>query len=164
MSDVWVVNASPLISLARVSHLALLEAPGRVLCIPDAVAREVLAGPTTDPARQALETGFGGTPAITAIDLRVVEWGLGAGETSVLSHAVMTGATAVLDDGRARTAARVLGVTVIGTLGVVLSARKQGRIPSAAVVLRALRDVGMRLDDRTIAVALERSVGETWKP
>lgn len=164
MSSVWVVNASPLISLARVGQLALLEAPGRALHVPEAVAREVLAGPTTDPARQALETGFGGTPAITAIDLRVVEWGLGAGETSVLSHAITLDATAVLDDGRARTAARVLSVNVIGTLGVVLQARKQGRIPSAATVLHALRDAGIRLADQTIADALARTVGEVWNP
>lgn len=162
MSDIWVVNASPLISLARVGHLALLEAPGRVLLVPEAVAREVLAGPTTDPARQALETGFGGTPAITAIDLRVVEWGLGAGETAVISHAIAVDGTAVLDDGRARTAARVLGVNVVGTLGVVLSARKQQRIESAAKVVRALRDAGMRLDDDVIRNALQRVLGEEW--
>ena len=162
MSSVWVVNASPLISLARIGQLALLQAPGRELRVPEAVAREVLVGPTTDPARQALEASFGGTPVSTPIDLRVVEWGLGAGETSVLSYAIAAGATAVLDDGRARSAARVLGVNVIGTLGVVLQARRAGRIESAAVVLRALRDAGMRLDDATIATALARSVGETW--
>ena len=162
MSSVWVVNASPLISLARIGHLALLEAPARRLQVPEAVAREVLAGPATDPARQALEGGFGGTPTSTAIDLRVVEWGLGAGETSVLSHALTIGAVAVLDDGRARAAAGVLGVNVIGTLGVVLNARRNRRIESAAAVLRALRDAGMRLDDATIANALARSVGEEW--
>lgn len=162
MSSVWAVNASPLISLARIGQLALLQAPERDLRVPDAVAREVLAGPATDPARQALEADFGGTPVTTTIDLRVVEWGLGAGETSVLSYAIATGATAVLDDGRARSAARVLGVNLIGTLGVVLHARRVGRIESAATVLRALRDAGMRLDDATIASALARSVGETW--
>ena len=162
MSSVWVVNASPLISLARVGQLALLQAPNRDMHVPDAVAREVLAGPATDPARQALETGFGGTPISTTIDLRVVEWGLGAGETSVLSYAIATGATAVLDDGRARSAARVLGVSVIGTLGVVLQARRTRRIASAAALLRALRDAGMRLDDVTIADALAQSVGEKW--
>jgi predicted nucleic acid-binding protein len=156
VSSVWVVNASPLISLARVGQLALLEMPGRVLHIPEAVAR--------DPSRQALESGFAGTPTSTTIDLRVVEWGLGAGETSVLSHALSIGATAVLDDGRARTAARVLGVSVIGTLGVVLNARLAGRIDSAATVLRALRDTGMHLDDTTIIDALMRSVREEWKP
>ena len=94
MSSVWAVNASPLISLARVGQLALLEAPERELRVPDAVAREVLAGPATDPARQALEAGFGGTPTSATIDLRVVEWGLGAGETSVLSYAIATGPSA----------------------------------------------------------------------
>jgi predicted nucleic acid-binding protein len=57
----------------------------------------------------------------------------------------------------------VLGVKVIGTLGVVLNARREQRIDSAAIVLRALRDAGMRLDDATIAAALVRSVGEKWQ-
>lgn len=164
MSSVWVVNASPLISLARIEQLALLEAPNRTLLIPEAVAREVLAGPAADPARRALEAGFGGTPTTTTTDLRVVEWGLGAGETGVLSHAMSIGATAVLDDGKARAAARVLGVNLIGTLGIVLNARRKGRIDSAAAVLQALRNAGMRLDDVTIAEALAQSVGEEWKP
>jgi predicted nucleic acid-binding protein len=162
VSSIWVINASPLISLARIGRLDLLEAPEHVLRVPEAVVKEVLAGPPSDPARQALEGGFGGPPTSAPIDLRVVEWGLGAGETAVLSQAMSIGATAVLDDGRARTAARVLGVKVIGTLGVVLNARREQRIDSAATVLRALRDAGMRLDDATIAAALVRSVGEDW--
>lgn len=162
MSTVWVINASPMISLARIGRLDLLEAPEHVLNIPEAVAKEVLAGPQSDPARQALEAGFGGPRTNTALDLRVVEWGLGAGETAVLSQALLINATAVLDDGRARTAARVLGVKVVGTLGVVLNARRMQRIGSAAAVLHALRDAGMRLDDATIAAALARSVGEEW--
>jgi len=159
---VWVINASPLISLARIGRLDLLEATEHVLNIPEDVVKEVLAGPPSDPARQALEGGFGGPPTSVPTDLRVVEWGLGAGETAVISQAISIGATAVLDDARARTAARVLGVKVIGTLGVVLNARREQRIDSAATVLRALRDAGMRLDDATIAAALVRSVGEGW--
>jgi predicted nucleic acid-binding protein len=81
VSGLWVVNASPLISLARIGRLDLLEEPRHVLNVPEAVAKEVLAGPSSDPARQALEAGFGGLPTSTPIDLRVVEWGLGAGET-----------------------------------------------------------------------------------
>ena len=162
MTTIWVVNASPLISLGRIGRLDLLEAPDRVLNVPEAVEAEVLAGPVSDPARQALEGGFGGKPTTTALDLRVVEWGLGAGETAVVSQALLAAHTAVLDDGRARAAARVLGVRVIGTLGVVLNARRERRIDSAAVVLRALRDAGMRLDDATIALALRRTVGENW--
>ena len=162
MKIIWVVNASPLISLGRIGRLDLLEAPDRILNVPEAVATEVLAGPATDPARQALEAGFGGKPTTTAVDLRVVEWGIGAGETAVVSQALLAGSTAVLDDGRARAAASVLGVKVIGTLGVVLNARLARRIESAANVLRALRDAGMRLDDATITSALRRTVGENW--
>ena len=45
MSEVWVANASPVIVLAKVGHLALLKELADELLLPDAVVREVLAGP-----------------------------------------------------------------------------------------------------------------------
>jgi predicted nucleic acid-binding protein len=39
--ETWVVNASPLIVLAKVGQLALLERPGHELLIPEAVRDEV---------------------------------------------------------------------------------------------------------------------------
>ena len=54
----WVVNASPLITLAKVGRLDLLVGPGHTLVIPEAVHGEVLQGPDDDPARRALETGL----------------------------------------------------------------------------------------------------------
>lgn len=47
----WVVNASPLIALAKIGHLDLLLAPSRILMIPEAVVEEVRVGPPEDPAR-----------------------------------------------------------------------------------------------------------------
>ncbi len=93
----------------------------------------------------------------------VLEWGLGAGETAILSAAITLGGTAVVDDREARSAARALGVPAAGTLGVVVLARKEGRIESGATVLREVRGAGPWLDDRLIADALRR-VGEEWVP
>ncbi|HVO23498.1 MAG TPA: hypothetical protein VMW56_07700 [Candidatus Margulisiibacteriota bacterium] len=61
MSDVWVLNASPIITLAKVAQLSLLERIATELLVPEEVATEILVGPPTDPARLALETGWGQT-------------------------------------------------------------------------------------------------------
>jgi predicted nucleic acid-binding protein len=91
-----------------------------------------------------------------------MEWGLGAGETAVLSFAVTSGAVAVIDDREARRAAHALGVPVVGTLGIVLQAARGGRIESPAMLVQALRDVGLRLDERAVAHAFQAILGEPW--
>ena len=164
MSDTWVVNASPLITLAKIGRLDLLRAGEREVIVPEAVAREITAGPTGDPASTALAAGSLGKPALATNRADVLEWGLGAGETAVLSLALDRGAVAVIDDREARTAARVLGCRCLGTLAVVLGARREGRIPSAAAVIADLRRAGLRLDDAVVRAALQQFVGEAWQP
>ena len=130
--------------------------------MPDAVVAEILAGPPSDPARQALQGGWGQTVACPHIPPRLLEWGLGAGETAVLALAAEGKLTAVLDDAAARTCAKAMGIEVIGTLGVVLRAKKKTLIPSAADVLKGLRMAGLYLDDVVVRSALE-GVGEKWE-
>lgn len=162
MSDLWVVNASPVIALARVNKLGLLRDLCRELLVPLPVAAEVLAGAPSDPARQAIQRGWGTPVAAERVPPELIEWGLGPGETAVLAVALeRRPATAVLDDAAARACANALRVPVIGTLGVVVRARKQGLIPSAADLLTALRAAGLYLDDDVVKAALE-TVGESW--
>ena len=59
VSDIWVVNATPLIVLAKAALLHLLSDSCRELLVPEAVVADALAGPSADPARQALQRGFG---------------------------------------------------------------------------------------------------------
>jgi len=47
MAELWVINASPLITLSKVGQLELLQAVDRRLVIPEAVRAEVLRGPTS---------------------------------------------------------------------------------------------------------------------
>lgn len=165
MPDRWVVDASPLITLAKAGHLALLTRLAPEVVIPEAVVTEVLAGSGTDPARQALEGGWGTRVAPARVPDRVLEWGLGAGETAGLAVALVPGGgTAILDDAASRTCARTLGIPVLGTLGVVLRAKHQGRIASAAAVVQALRSAGLYVDEALIATVLRESVGEAWPP
>ena len=164
MSEVWVVNASPLITLAKIGRLDVLCDAGREVVVPSAVAREVLAGPVDDAAAAAVRGPLAALVADHADLSSVIEWGLGAGETAVLSVAIGRSAKAVVDDREARSAASALKVPTLGTIGVVILARAEGRIPSAAAVLRRLREVGLRLDDRLVQTALSRLVGESWTP
>jgi predicted nucleic acid-binding protein len=161
--DVWVVNASPVITLAKAGHLALLTEMADEILLPEAVAAELLIASAADAARQAVAGGWGTRIPVTEVPATVLEWGLGAGETAVLAVALVRGdCTAVLDDAAGRRCARTLGIPVIGTLGVVLRARHQGRIASAARVMQDLRVAGLYLDDATIADVLQHSAGETW--
>ncbi len=52
MPKKWVVNASPLIVLARINHLFLLQQVADELVVPAGVAQEITQGPEDDPARQ----------------------------------------------------------------------------------------------------------------
>lgn len=161
MSDTWVANASPIIVLAKIGHLHLLSDLCKELLVPETVVAEILAGPLSDPARQAVEGGWAPAIAANRIAPELLEWGLGAGETAVLALAMERApATVVIDDAAARSCAKAMGIEAIGTLGVVLRARKKTIIPSAAGVLNALRGAGLWLDDNTIRAAL-KGVGES---
>ena len=162
MAELWVINASPLITLSKVGQLELLQASDRRLVIPEAVRAEVLRGPEDDPARRALESDFESVSYDEAPEPMVLEWGLGSGETAVLSFAKKNDAIAVLDDRAARMAAKVMGIRIIGTLGVVLRAHRTGRIQSAAGIIKTLRDAGLRLEDDLIRKALAQVTGEKW--
>jgi hypothetical protein len=164
VDEVRVVNASPLITLGKVGRLDLLEAPGLRLVVPEPVAQEVNRGAANDPARLALEGGFGAPFVKPPLDPAVLSWSLGSGESAVLAFARANGGVAVLDDHEARVAARVLGVRVTGTLGIVVSAARAKRIDTAADLIKALRSAGLRVDDGVVADALSRYLGETWDP
>ena len=163
MSETWVLNASPVITMAKAGYLHLFDQLAARLLIPEPVAREILAAPPSDPARKALESGWGERMAPGEVPLTVLEWGLGSGESGVLALSLEhPGCTAVLDDAAARRCARVLRVPMIGTLGAVLRAKRMGLIASASQAIVALRAAGLRLDDDTIRLSLQRAVGETW--
>lgn len=162
MGDVWVINASPIITLAKAGYLNLLERQNERAVVPAEVVEEVLAGPAADPARLAIEAGWGERIAPAVVPPNILEWGLGRGESAVLALAARDHATAVLDDAQARRCARVLGVRLVGTLGVVIRAKQEWRIASAAHVLRLLVAAGLRVDNDVILRVLKDIVDEAW--
>ncbi|MSP12345.1 MAG: DUF3368 domain-containing protein [Chloroflexi bacterium] len=163
MAEIWISNASPLIVLARIGREDLLLALPDQIAIPRAVASEIQAGSKEDRARQLVDmdkVSIVDTPDPPA---DVLAWGLGAGETAVLSFALaMYGWTAILDDATARKCARSLNISVKGTVAVIIMAKQKGLISSAAEIIQMLRTTGFYIDSRTIREALARTVGEEW--
>jgi len=161
MAEKWVVNASPFIAFASINHEQLLTELADEILLPQAVVTEIEAGPVDDRAQQIVRDW----PVVEAIPVpdELLAWDLGAGETAVLTYALANPEwTAIIDDGAARKCARSFDILIKGTLGIIISARNRDLIPSAAELLRQLKAVDFRLDDRLIAEVLAKSVGEEW--
>lgn len=155
MGETAAVNASPLIYLTGAGQLDLLQLAGDEIVVPRAVADEVGRWGPGDPVAQALaETTWLEVVPNSAVPPSVLAWDLGAGETAVLSSALTRQATAILDDRGGRRCALAHRIPVRGTLGLVLLAKKQGKIAAARPLLELMREQGMYLSDAVLNRAL----------
>ena len=109
--------------------------------MPAAVAREILAHGPRDVTANAVATSTWMKQADDiAIPPNVMAWDLGDGESSVLVWALShPGTPAIIDDLEGRRCAESLGITLRGTVGLVLRARRTGLIDSARDALERLR-------------------------
>ena len=152
----WVVNASPLILLGKIGRLGLLTALPERLMVPFAVEEEIAAGPHDDPAR-AWVAGPGKEFVVPAVnhDPRIVAWDLGRGETAVLSHAIAgKDRICLLDDRAARDCAAVFNLHVIGSVGILLRAKRAGLLPAVQPEITALLRAGALLSDTVVQECL----------
>ena len=147
---------SPVILLAGVGQLDLLRQLGSAVVIPEAAVLEIRRRGPADPAVQALaQATWLASVDPGPVPAQVAAFGLGDGETAVLTHALANpGSGAVIDDQAARSAATALGIAHQGTLGVVIFAKAQGLIPAARPVVEQLRQHGMYLTDQIMNQAL----------
>lgn len=161
MSRHWVADASPIILLAKTGHLDLLPASADELLIPEAVAEEIRHAPPDDPARTWLDAdGERFVEPTGPVAETVAAWDLGRGERRVLSVGVRRdGWTALVDDGAARRCGKGLDVPVIGTLGLLVVAKRDGALEAVRPATRALRQAGLHVSDAVIEQVL-RIAGE----
>lgn len=158
LSELPVVNASPLIYLAHARLFHLFEQAGfPAVRVPAAVALEIKRRGAQDPTVLAMQAASW-LEEVNNADAhpRVAAWNLGPGETSVISWAVAhPGCPAILDDLAGRRCAESLGVPLLGTLGLVLRAKRLGRIEAARPLVNKLREAGMYLSERVLDQALQ---------
>jgi len=140
-----VVNTSPLIALERIGQLDLLRRMYGVVVRPQSVLDELKAGRGAYELSPLLEQADW---IRTEPDPSDMNWRreLGAGETAAITLAVKTRADLViLDDLPARLVAQAQGLTITGTLGILLAAQEAGFVADVKELFRALQDAGFRI-------------------
>lgn len=153
-----VADASVLIALAQLDQLQLLERLFGEIVIPGAVAREVA------PSLPQLPSWIKVRPLSRNLDRRVEKAALDLGESEALALALqLEGGRIILDDLPARSLAAALGLSVIGTAGVLLAAKRSGLIAAVRPLLDALRATGFRLRQDVYEEVL-RSASEGDEP
>lgn len=128
-----ICNTSPLILLAKIHRLDLLTQLYEELIIPEFVLDEITAKPGIE-VEQIQARVQGREFQLRRARKRILETlpgDLGLGEQEAIALALETTADLViLDDQHGRRVARQRGLSITGTVGVLVQARRQGLIPS----------------------------------
>lgn len=153
MVDLVVSNTSSLIGLERIGQLHLLQQLFGVVVVPPAVVREI--GATT-----TLPKGIEQRDLTQTVGPRILSASLGVGESEAVSLALESHARVInLDDRPARRLAQVLHLPVIGTVGVLLAAKRQKLLPVLRPSLDALVQHDFRIGQQLYEQVL-RDAGE----
>ena len=153
------VDASPLIYLARLGRLELLLLGVDEVLVPAVVLAEVRAKQdhSTEQVEQYLDSWLKICDRTQAGVLRFLP-DLGAGEREVMSQALQEGiVSVVLDDLDARRVSRRLGLEPVGTLGFLLAAKKRSLLPSLEEEINRLRRYGFWVSETLVHQVLEEA-------
>ena len=164
-----VADASALIALAKIGRLPLLHVLYQTIIIGPVLEEEVVTEGRRQSARgmasieQALAQGWLRVVALTPAERRHAAAlrsnnRLDAGEADALSIAKARNIRVIVDDKEARHAAETLGLSYLGTIGVLLEARQErclelGDFEGAIVDLTAI----LWLSPGVVARALQRA-------
>jgi predicted nucleic acid-binding protein len=88
----------------------------------------------------------------------ILELQIDRGESSAIALALETpDSTVTLDDYKARKIAERLGITLTGTIGVIIKAKLNGTIPSVKPLLEKIKQTDFRLSAEIEAQALKEA-------
>lgn len=149
MPRVIISDTSCFIVLTNIGELELLrQVYGHVITTPDIVAEY------GDPLPDWVE--------IAAVQDQyrqmILETQIDKGESSAIALALETpNSTVILDDYKARKIAEQLGLTLTGTLGVIIKAKLEGIIPSIKPLLAKIKQTDFRLSREVESQALSEA-------
>ena len=156
-SDV-VVNTGPLVALAACGHIELLHSLHARVIVPAPVVAELehgrlVPGSVTVDLPEWIEVlSLQATPSPL---LRAI---LDDGEAAVISLAAEVGCQLVLiDERRGRRVARLAGLEVTGTVGVLLRAKRKGLLATVKPSLETMRSHGVWISNRLVEFTLREA-------
>ncbi|MBD5532441.1 MAG: DUF3368 domain-containing protein [Lachnospiraceae bacterium] len=154
-----VVNSTPLIVLCGIGRLDILQKLYQEIMIPTAVYQEVTVIEDSACAQIKTSENWIHVEKIeNHLEKKMYRAKLHDGEVEVMILAQEREADLViLDDNAAKKTAKYLGLTVTGTLGILLKAKRQGIIDKIYPLLSELKQNGFYIDNALEKVVLEQA-------
>ena len=129
-----VSDSSPLIALSSVDRLDLMQRLFDTVIIPVSVRDEVMG--TAAKIAEELPTFIHVESVVAELPVRFLKMNLHAGESEAIALALERGIQGIiLDDKLAREIAAELGLKVIGTLGLLILAKRKGFLSEVRPVM-----------------------------
>jgi len=154
-----VSNSSSLIHLAKIGKLELLSEYFQTITIPEAVFREcVLDAKGREEVELIKRADWLKVSQVNDKKLvKLLQYSIDDGESEAIALALETGADLILlDDSDAREKARLYGLKMTGTIGILLRAKMEGKIGSLREYLKKLKGTGFWIgDDLETSVLME---------
>jgi predicted nucleic acid-binding protein len=143
-----VCDCSPLIALALCDQLALLDVIFNEVVVPEQVYAEATVSEKPEALKIAVYAQGKVQRSENPKPAALLEATLGKGEIEAMALYWEKGADYLLiDEDKGRRFARKNGMTVIGSLGILLYAKKMNRIPAVKPLLHILRASNIRIAD-----------------
>jgi predicted nucleic acid-binding protein len=143
MHETVIVDASVLIALERIELLPILCKIYKEIILPDTVVKEFGNINIICHSARKVESRL--------INVLMRDLNLGKGESEVIALAYETKFKALIDDLKARKVAEDFGVSISGSIGVLLKAEKLGLIDRALRKTQELKDKGFHVSNELLA-------------
>ena len=154
-------DATPIISLAKIDKLDVLSKFYNEVVLPQAVYDEVCSNPRYKSEAEMIQAcAFIEIETITNNQsvkiLRAAGLDLGESEAIVLADS-LPDSLLLMDERKGRQIASSMGIRIIGTLGLLLQAKKQGLIKDIKQLLDTLIDANIRISESLYQSILEQA-------
>jgi predicted nucleic acid-binding protein len=153
-----VVDASPLIMLARSELIDVLRVVAGDVIVPEAVWDECVSEgsrPGSNAILAAQKAGHIVTRAGGVLNDPLPA--LGQGEVSAIALAMELGCPVLMDERLGRRVASLHGVRVIGSAAILIAAKQRRLIPAIKPVLADWRAAGYFLSEALLQAVLQRA-------
>ena len=155
-----VSNTSPIIALSSIGKIGLLHKFYNHIILPEKVYQEILSGLRDSPGIKEIKSlnwfeihKIKNSRACEYLSLELDE---GEAQTIILAEEIGNSLT-IIDDFTAREIAKIRGLKVIGTLGILLKAKKIGLIEKVKPLINELINNGFWIDKNLYNLILKIS-------
>lgn len=150
-------DSSPLIALAVIEKLGILGQLYDEIYVPSAVFAEVVR-PDKPFARELkgyLDSRVKDVKNKMAVQMLLGDIGAGEAESIILALEQHQPAVVLIDDLKARRFAKMNGLDIIGTMGILLKARNEGLLKEIKPLISELLENDIRISTKIVEITLE---------